>query len=136
MFSVIRDSTNIWTNYSPYPTCVHALIGKYNKPDDIKPTVHVARIYTASNGLTHIIESLQCLGKLEHEGFSVQPWNFNELKAPDGVPVFLDTCLSKIIHTMLTVTSRQHIWSRRGKSILYKILVKVLVLLLGAASDQ
>ena len=86
--------TNIWTNYSPCPTCVRSLINHYNKPEDAKPTIHVAGIYTASNSLTHVIESLKCLGKLEHEGFSVEHWDFNDFKV--GIPVFLDTCISDI----------------------------------------
>ena len=88
----IGDASNIWTNYSPCPTCVHALLDKYNKPEDEKPTIHVAGIYTESNSLSHIMESLECLGKLVHSGFSIVPWNFDEFKAPEDVPVFLNAC--------------------------------------------
>ena len=93
MLGGIGDASNIWTNYSPCPTCVRALLDKYNKPEDEKPTIHVAGIYTESNSVTHIVESLECLGKLVHGGFSIVPWNF---KAPEGVPAFLDTCNSDI----------------------------------------
>ena len=53
-------------------------------------------VYTESNKLTQVIESLQCLAKLKHEGFDIVPWNFNEFKAPQGVPVFVDECISDI----------------------------------------
>ena len=82
--------TNIWTNYSPCPSCVRSLIDQY-KPEDAKPTIYVAGIYTESDSLSHIIESLKCLGTLEHKGFSVEPWNFNDFKTG-----LLDTCVSDI----------------------------------------
>ena len=96
MLSSIGDTSNLWAAYSPCPNCVTALLRHYNKPEDEKPTIHVAGIYTESNSLTHTIKSLQCLGKLVHEGFSVLPWNFNEFKAPEGVSAFLDVCVSDI----------------------------------------
>ena len=90
------ETDNIWVNYSPCPTCTTALLNHYNKPEDDKPTIHVAHVYTESNKLTQVIESLQCLAKLKHEGFDIVPWNFNEFKAPQGVPVFVDECISDI----------------------------------------
>ena len=90
------ETDNIWANYSPCPSCARALLNHYNKPEDDKPTIHVARIYSESNSLTHVVDSFQCLAKLIHEGFDIIPWNFNEFKAPAGVPAFIDTCTSLI----------------------------------------
>ena len=78
--SHIEDTQNIWTNYSPCPHCVLALLDHYNKPGNDKPTVHVARIYTQSNKFNDAIRSLQCLAKLEHVGFSILPWDFSAFK--------------------------------------------------------
>ena len=78
--SHIEDTGNIWTNYSPCPTCVLALLNYYNKPGNDKPTIHVARIYTESNKFSDAVSSLQCLAKLEHVGFSILPWDFNAFK--------------------------------------------------------
>ena len=46
--------------------------------------------------MTDIMETLQCLARLKHEGFDIVPWNFDEFKAPQGVPVFVDECISVI----------------------------------------
>ena len=78
--SIIEDTGNIWTNYSPCPRCVLALLDHYNKPGNDKPTIHVARIYTESNKFSDAVSSLQCLAKLEHVGFSILPWDFNAFK--------------------------------------------------------
>ena len=96
MINRMGDTSNIWSSYSPCPTCARALLNHYNKPEDEKPTIHVAGLYTESNSLSHIVESLECLGKLVHMGFSIEPWNFNDFKAPEGVPVFMDVCNSDI----------------------------------------
>ena len=96
MLGAMGETTNIWTNYSPCPTCVLALLNHYDKPDDAKPTIHVARIYRESHSMTHIVQSLQCLGKLIYEGFTVVPWNFDDFKAPEDVVVFNDNCTSDI----------------------------------------
>ena len=63
------------------PLCAKALLNHY-KPDSgiEKPTIHVAGIYTASNKFSDAVESLQCLAKLEHVGFSILPWDFNAFK--------------------------------------------------------
>ena len=92
----IEDISNIWTNYSPCPTCARALLSHYSKPEEEKPTLHIAAVYTQSNSLIHFVESLECLGKLIHEGFRVVSWNFDEFKAPKGASAFLDTCNSDI----------------------------------------
>lgn len=78
--SHIEDTGNIWTNYSPCPYCVLALLNHYNKPGNDKPTIHVARIYTKSSKFDDAVRSLQCLAKLEHMGFSILPWDFNAFK--------------------------------------------------------
>ena len=67
--SHVAERGNIWANYSPCPLCAKALLSHYGKTD--KPTIHVARIYTASNNISDVVKSLQCLAKLEHEGFSI-----------------------------------------------------------------
>ena len=106
-FKVNRIKTgNIWVNYSPCPTCTAALLKHYtgncnNNPgseDDRndKPTIHIASIYTKSSNMTDIMETLQCLARLKHEGFDIVPWNFDEFKAPQGVSVFVDECISVI----------------------------------------
>ena len=96
MIDEMGDTSNIWTNYSPCPTCALALLSHYHKSEDEKPTIHVAGVYTESSSLTHVVESLECLGKLVHQGFSIEAWNFDEFKTPEGVPVFLDGCISDI----------------------------------------
>lgn len=78
--SHIEDTGNIWTNYSPCPNCVLALLNHYNKPGNDKPAIHVARIYTESNKFEDAVRSLQCLAKLEHVGFSILPWDFIAFK--------------------------------------------------------
>ena len=75
----IDDTGNIWTNYSPCPVCARALLGHYNKASN-KPTIHVARIFTDNNTFGAAVTSLQCLAKLEYEGFSIMPWDFNKFK--------------------------------------------------------
>ena len=96
MLEGIGETDNIWTNYSPCPSCVGALVNHYNNRNGEKPTIHVARIYTESTGLTHVVKSLQCLARLIHEGFDIEAWNFNEFKAPAGIPAFVDSCTSII----------------------------------------
>ena len=96
MLDYITTTEHIWANYSPCPSCARALLSHYNKPEDDKPTIHVARIYTESDDLSDVVQSLQCLAKLKHKGFEIEPWNFNEFKAPEGVPIFADTCISAI----------------------------------------
>ena len=74
----INDTGLIWTNYSPCPVCARALVGHYKNSD--KPAIHIAQIYTNNNTYGEAITSLQCLAKLEHEGFSIMPWDFNQFK--------------------------------------------------------
>ena len=78
--SQVGETGNIWANYSPCPQCAMALLNHYNKPGNDKPTIHVARIYTASNKFSDAVRSLQCLAKLEHVGFSIVPWDFEAFK--------------------------------------------------------
>ena len=87
--------TNIWANYSPCPSCARKLLNHYKDGGD-KPTIHIARIYTESDNLSHIVESLQCLAKLKHNGFNIVAWNFNNFKAPGGVAQFTELCNSGI----------------------------------------
>ena len=99
-YQIMLDTTtgtisNIWANYSPCPSCARKLLDHYKDGSD-KPTIHVARIYTESDDLSHVLESLKCLAKLKHNGFDIVSWNFNEFKAPGGVPKFTDVCTSAI----------------------------------------
>ena len=96
MLEEIAETDNIWANYSPCPTCVQALLRHFNKPEVDKPTIHVARIYSESRKLTHVVESFQCLAKLIHEGFAIVPWDFDSFKVHGGVPAFVDACTSVI----------------------------------------
>ena len=96
MLGEMGETSHIWTSYSPCPQCIRALLNHYNKPEDEKPTIHVAGLYRESNSMMHIVQSLQCLGKLQYEGFSVVPWNFDDFKAPEGVSVFNENCTSDI----------------------------------------
>ena len=91
---IIPETGNIWTNYSPCPDCIAALFKHYNKPDDDKPTIHVARIYTKGSSFSDAVETLQCLAKLVHAGFSVVPWNFNEFK--DHSSFIHESCKTEI----------------------------------------
>ena len=96
MLEGISETDNIWNSYSPCPSCVHALLTHFVKPEVDKPTIHIARIYSETSKLTHIVESFQCLAKLIHKGFSIVPWDFNAFKTLDGIPAFIDTCTSVI----------------------------------------
>lgn len=87
--------SNIWANYSPCPSCTRKLL-KYYKDGGDKPTIHVARIYTKSDDLSHVLESLQCLAKLKRNGFNIVAWNFNDFKAPGGAAKFTEVCNSAI----------------------------------------
>ena len=69
---------NIWANYSPCPECVQALLLLLGK-DTNKPTIHIGRIYIGDT-FADMIESLQCLAKLKHEGFDIVPWDFSALR--------------------------------------------------------
>ena len=75
----IDDTGNIWTNYSPCPVCVRVLLDHYSKASN-KPTIHIARIFTESDMYVDAVTSLQCLAKLEHVGFRIIPWDFNQFK--------------------------------------------------------
>ena len=92
----ISETDNIWNSYSPCPSCARALRTYFNKPELVKPTIHVARIYSESTKLTHVVESFQCLAKLIHDGFAIVPWDFDKFKTRDDVPAFTDTCMSVI----------------------------------------
>ena len=96
MLEEISEIDNIWNSYSPCPSCAHALLDYFDKPDVEKPTIHIARIYSETSKLTHIVESFQCLAKLVHDGFALVPWDFNQFKTRDGVPAFVDACTSVI----------------------------------------
>lgn len=96
MLEGISETDNIWNSYSPCPSCARALLTHFNKPKLAKPTIHVARIYSESTKLTHVVESFQCLAKLVHEGFAIVPWDFNQFKTRDDIPAFIDTCISLI----------------------------------------
>lgn len=87
------EITNIWANYSPCPSCVRKLLSHYNKEEDNKPKIHVARIYTNGEELSQIVTSLECLGKLANKGFEVVPWNFNTFR---DVSFLTDECKSII----------------------------------------
>ena len=91
MLERIGETGNIWTNYSPCPSCVNALVTHFSSGD--KPTIHIARIYTESTSLTHVVESLQCLARLIHMGFDIVAWNFDKFS---GIPAFVNSCTSVI----------------------------------------
>ena len=74
----IPETDNIWTNYPPCPDCIDALITHYEQRD--KPTIHVAQVFTDGSSFSDVLETLKCLAKLVHAGFSVVRWNFNEFK--------------------------------------------------------
>ena len=92
------EITNIWANYSPCPSCVRKLLEVFKEGD--KPTIYFARIYTGPDSknftISDIVTSLQCLGRLKHERFSVVAWNFDTFKAPEGVSVLTDVCIEAI----------------------------------------
>ena len=90
------ETGNIWSSYTPCPSCARALLAHYDKADVEKPTIHVARIYSESSKMTHIVESFQCLARLIHEGFAIVPWDFNAFKTLNGIPMFVDDCTSVI----------------------------------------
>ena len=71
---------DIWTNYSPCQFCAKALIRHFEKLND-KPTVHVGRIYVENNSLEDTIDTLHCLGKMQHLGFKIVAWDFNAFKS-------------------------------------------------------
>ena len=96
MLEGISETDNIWSSYSPCPSCARALFTHFNKPEVDKPTIHIARIYSESTKLTHVVESFQCLAKLVHEGFAIVPWDFDEFKTHDSIPAFIDICTSVI----------------------------------------
>ena len=75
----IDDTGNIWTNYSPCPVCARTLLNHYSKASN-KPTIHIAQIYTENDTYVDAVTSMQCLAKMEHVGFSIMPWNFNQFK--------------------------------------------------------
>lgn len=89
------DINHIWASYAPCPTCVRALISHFNKETD-KPVIHVARIIDLTDNVTftHVLDTLKCLGRLQHEGFGIQPFNFTEFKKRD--PPFSESCNSLI----------------------------------------
>ena len=89
---IIPTTNDIWTNYSPCPDCVAALINLYEQGD--KPTIHVAQVYTHDSNVSDTLKTLKCLAKLEHAGFSVVPWNFNEFK--DHSSFIHELCKEKI----------------------------------------
>ena len=84
--------SDIWANYSPCPYCARKLLDYYEDGDN-KPTIHIARIYTESDDLSHVLESLKFLVKLKNKGFKIVAWNFNEFKASGG---FTNVCTSAI----------------------------------------
>ena len=86
------EITTIWANYSPCPSCVRKLLDAFKEGD--KPTIYFARVYyNETEKLSGIVTSLQCLGKLQHKGFSVVAWNFDTFK---GDSVLTSECTSAI----------------------------------------
>ena len=85
------EITTIWANYSPCPSCVRKLLDVFKEGD--KPTIYFARVYKETETLSDIVTSLQCLGKLQHKGFSVVAWNFDTFK---GDSVLTSECTSAI----------------------------------------
>ena len=91
------NTDHIWASYSPCPHCARSLLTRYKSDEEgaTKPTLHVARVYSNSSDLSDIIQSLQCLAKLQREGFNIVSWNFNEFKAAEGTSLSTD-CLQAI----------------------------------------
>lgn len=71
--------SNIWMTQSPCLACAKRLIYEYGKQDSIKPTLHIASIYSG-NGLLDTVDSLKCMAKMVHLNFTVLPWEWTEVK--------------------------------------------------------
>ena len=74
------ESTNLWVNFSPCKECTHVLIDTYRRSSS-KPIIHFAQLLTdEDNPVKSIIKSIECLVRLEHEGFSVRVWNWSTFR--------------------------------------------------------
>ena len=93
----LNDIDIIWANFAPCPSCARTLIARYNKDElqNEKPTIYIARLvdYTQTEqNVSHVIQSLECLAKLKHEGFQIEAWNYETFKTYNGGDAFLTTC--------------------------------------------
>ena len=84
-----NSTSHIWANYSPCRKCAHMLLNHTFKlgEGNNKPTLHVATVYSKTSNLSDIVQSLQCLAKLKHEGFEIETWNLEEFNGAEGTPL-------------------------------------------------
>ena len=71
--------SSIWMTQSPCLLCAKRLIYEYTKPDSIKPTLRIAKIYMGNN-LIDTVDSLKCMAKMVHLNFTVLPWEWMEVR--------------------------------------------------------
>ena len=70
---------NIWVNYAPCRACTLALEHRFRTQEN-KPTIYVSQVSIDTNSLEEVIETLKCLGKIQHLGFNIVAWNFEQFK--------------------------------------------------------
>lgn len=84
-------------------------MGAFGK-DEVKPTIHFAQLYSEEGKETvSLVESIQCLARLERAGFSVRVWNWSSFR-DDYIEA--DKCkeqINKSIQTMEVIDSNNHL---------------------------
>ena len=71
--------SHIWMTQSPCLVCAKRLISEYGKQDSIKPTLHIASIYSG-NDLLDTVDSMKCMAKMVHLNFTVLPWDWTDFR--------------------------------------------------------
>ena len=81
LFETIKNPKpdRIWMTQSPCLVCAKRLISEYSNPDSIRPTLHIASIYTG-NSLLDTVESMKCLAKMVYLNFTILPWDWMEFR--------------------------------------------------------